>query len=264
MAKRRKMRPIHPIATASFEALEYSHVSIPSNAQDIVDAVPRLMGIIKTVPQLIDSSTIGDATGYMTPLRDYIYGWDYNPDRSCVRKWRHFPSPATFGNRLVWSNVTVRYEGDYFRHPLGASYRLDNLDRSGVFLPSHLHRAHLRSDPHQGRVLWSGTGVFRVANDTEGWDAIFAAGSKDCTAIHLAMWRGSPRVWMSFGYQELPEYTWSGASAFESVPHRLFTEQVLTGDMPARVFVEWLCENYRLPDCMATHAVCTGFTPQRN
>lgn len=211
--------------------------------------------IKNAVPLLMTPEKIGDATGYCDSARVFAYGYPYRA--GCESKWEAHAIPALTVTRALPDRGGFYIE--HVSHLLGATYRLD--------VPINDSYRAMYSGPrtagHRQRVVWSGGGDFCFCCDCEGWDTVIARGTYEGTGIQLSQWRGTPRVWVGFLLTTVEDgTTYSGLAGFMGEPWRMFA-QVLAGDMPSRVFVDWLCEYYRLPIPMQPLAERCGFNCER-
>jgi hypothetical protein len=239
------------------DAVNYISALLAANGENVQDSRKN------PIPPLVTADNIGDATGYTDPRRVFTFGYMTAPH--AAGKSRSWLSLALPDLRLLGQGQTL---GEFIvvrrPHLLGATFRLDcpnayGTTREGLTGP----RGEDRS-----RVAWAYGGDYCLADDAEGWDTIIAKGTFDKTGVQLSAWRGNgSRVWVGFIYPNpIPncESVWSGMAGFEGEPFRLFRDQVLTGEMPSRVFVEWLGENFRFPNCLKADAAKCGFTLEKN
>lgn len=239
-----------------FSLMEVSLVSVPANN----DAA--LQHINKPIPPIMTQANIGDATGFCAPAGIIAIG--YGPtDGGTDISWQTARSRLHFGR--------LRGFAEHIPHLLGASFYLDFCDRErSIYLAARMRYSEPGSGGHRSRVVWSGTGAFCISDDCEGWDAVYTFGVVPGSSVVLGRWRGSYRVWVGFyKLEELEaggnEVTTScGAAGFMGEPYRMFRDQVLTGDMPAPAFLDWLGEHYKYPLCMADFIRKCGFNPERN
>lgn len=262
-----------------FHFLEASLVSLPSNAEAVTKHIEKAHRR-STIPALVTASQLGDATGFTSANREWVYGWNLN-GKAVGTDW--------LVRRYAGQNFVHRMPGgwdgepymivDNLRHPLGASYLLD-CHAIGLNLnPYRMGYSGVGEGGHRARVAWSGGGDVCVSDECEGWDAIFVNCGTDETAAQLARWRGGRRVWVSFGFTMTDEerltpewkfdaegtgFLWSGAAGYSGEPYRMFSHEVLTGNMPSRAFIEWLCERFALPGCVAPIARRCNFVTEKN
>lgn len=224
--------------------------------------------IKNAVPLLMTPEKIGDATGYCDARRVFVYGYPYRA--GCEVKWQALALPAL---AVTGDDGAGGFRIENVPHLLGATYRLDV--HAGDYYRAMYSGP--RTAGHRQRVLWSGGGDFAFCCDCEGWETIIAAGTFPGTAVQLSHWRGVPRVWLGFlsttvpyegeditGHRAEPQTVYSGLAGFAGEAWRMFSQQVLPGVMPSRVFVEWCGENLRFPSCMVEHAARCGFNCERN
>lgn len=260
--------------------LEASLVPIPANAAALVanfgnmsaEAIYgksryRRPGQLMSIPPVMTPVRLGDATGYTTPNRDWVYGYDSTVPGVVGLTWvnKRYEKETRVRTVRNYEIGDTSMSVDVFFHPLGASYELDVGCRS--LNPWRMAYGAVATADHRARVAWAGGGDVCVCDDVEGWDAVFVNCGTDDAAAHLYRWRGGPRVWVSFGRPwdiDRTQERWSGAAGFHGEPHKMFCQEVLTGNMPSRAFLEWLCENFRLPDVVAPYARRCNFYTEKN
>lgn len=221
----------------------------------------------RDIPPLVTPDTIGDAVAYMDRDRVFGCGWWVFQAAGKKREWwtRTRPDIELLGFHPISGRLLVARRP----HPLGVSYDMD--DCAGI------HGRNCYSEPgtagHRARVVGYGSGAAYVSDDCEGWDAVYSLGNRDESTVHLGSWRQAQRVWVACGSAYTFErktqpplrcYEWSGSMAFDGEAYRTWWNEVKPGHMPPRVFVEWLCENFRVPLCMVRHLRYAGFEPCKN
>ncbi len=240
------------------DAVNYLSAMLAVNAEQAKGVTVK-----NPIPPLVTADNIGDATGYTDPRRVFAFGYAERNAETCgPRPWQALalPSLCVVGRGPELGEFIVANRP----HLLGATYRLDC---PLAFVGARLRYTAPRVFENGSRVVWSGAGDYCVADETEGWDTIIARGTFERTGLQLSRWRGGSRVWVGFVYPNpIPncESIWSGMAGFEGEPFVIFRDQVLSGKMPSRVFVEWLGENYRFPQCLKADAARCGFTLERN
>lgn len=271
---------------------EMSIVSIPANAHavigqdfetdDQVDAVNYLAALLSLtteqaraysrgakrianpIPHLMTPDRMGDATGYCDSRRVLVYGYPYKLGLQTEWVMKAMPSLAVVG-----TSPNGHFRVESVPHILGATFKLDvpvtfvGPRMRYSFSPSLNN--YVRRQPRP-LVRWSAGGDFAFGDECEGWDTVIARATFDGTAVQISKWRGVPRVWVGFMATEPGEESatiYSGLAGFEGAAVGMF-DQVIRGQLPSRVFVEWLCETTAIPFCMVDYATRCGFTCERN
>jgi hypothetical protein len=275
---KRTPKPLHKINRIPL--LEYSLVSVPPNPESLTSFTMselkqrelkrrESLKIDKHIPQFVTAETLGDATALTDASRVFGLGYECECDAAgfyLPRDWtaRHMPAFAFRRERSTTApNHFLSFKAVSDIHPLGVTYLLDFADKASLN-PWRLKYSGPRTTEHRTRVVWAGSGDFCIADDCEGWDAVIAHGTYDHTALIVAKWRGSRRVWLGFGASRLidepdSEYVWSGLAGFEGGIAKLASGQSFSGELPTRVLFENVCENYRLPLPLVSIARRCGF-----
>ncbi len=204
------------------------------------------------IPELMTAKALGDARGYVSPCREYAYG--FHPDSS---EWvQDQVSQLRLTGFMPYGRGHILTRLPSY---LGASVKLDH--------PGH-RDFNDRRIWHRPSVRYAGGGDYFITDTDSGCDVIVARCAEPHHLVIFGRWHGVDRFWIGFAYcvpeAGKPELEWSGLAAYEGFWLDQFVKQLWPGEMPPRVFIEALLEQVKLPRGLAEVAYRCGFQPERN